>query len=56
MTLLYALAAVLVLVGLAGIVLPALPGVSLVFAGMLLAAWVYAGTVLSEQARRLITV
>ena len=39
MTLLYVLAAVLVLVGLAGIVLPALPGVPLVFAGMLLAAW-----------------
>ena len=31
--------AVLVLVGLAGIVLPALPGLPLVFAGMLLAAW-----------------
>ncbi|HSR64027.1 MAG TPA: DUF456 domain-containing protein [Xanthomonadaceae bacterium] len=39
MTLLYVLAAILVLVGLAGIVLPALPGVPLVFAGMLLAAW-----------------
>lgn len=39
MTLLYVLAAVLVLVGLAGIVLPALPGLPLVFAGMLLAAW-----------------
>lgn len=35
----YLLAAVLVLVGLAGIVLPALPGVPLMFAGMLLAAW-----------------
>lgn len=33
------LAAVLVLVGLAGSVLPALPGVPLVFAGLLLAAW-----------------
>ena len=39
MTLLYMLAAVLVLVGLAGIVLPALPGVPLVFGGLLLAAW-----------------
>ncbi|NUS59469.1 MAG: DUF456 domain-containing protein [Lysobacter sp.] len=37
--LLYALAALLVLVGLAGVVLPALPGLPLVFAGMLLAAW-----------------
>ena len=35
----YALALVLVLAGLAGAVLPALPGVPLVFAGMLLAAW-----------------
>ena len=39
MTLLYLLAALLVLVGLAGIVLPALPGLPLVYAGMLLAAW-----------------
>jgi uncharacterized protein YqgC (DUF456 family) len=38
-TLLYALAALLILVGLAGIVLPALPGLPIVFAGMLLAAW-----------------
>jgi uncharacterized protein len=35
----YALAAVLMLVGLAGVILPALPGLPLVFAGMLLAAW-----------------
>lgn len=35
----YAIAALLVLVGLAGTVLPALPGIPLVFAGMLLAAW-----------------
>lgn len=35
----YAIAALLVLVGLAGILLPALPGLPLVFAGMLLAAW-----------------
>lgn len=39
MTLLYVLAVVLVLVGLAGIVLPALPGVPLVFAGLFVAAW-----------------
>ncbi len=36
---LYVIAGVLVLVGLAGTVLPALPGVPLVFGGMLLAAW-----------------
>jgi uncharacterized protein YqgC (DUF456 family) len=35
----YAFALVFVLVGLAGMVLPALPGVPLVFAGLLLAAW-----------------
>lgn len=35
----YLLAALLILVGLAGTVLPALPGVPLVFCGMLLAAW-----------------
>lgn len=35
----YVLAAVLVLAGIIGIVLPALPGVPLVFGGMLLAAW-----------------
>ena len=33
------LAALLVLIGLAGIVLPALPGVILIFAGLALAAW-----------------
>lgn len=38
-TLWYLLSALLVLVGIAGTVLPALPGVPLVFAGMLLAAW-----------------
>jgi uncharacterized protein len=37
--LLYGLAALLVLVGLAGVLLPALPGLPLVFAGMLVAAW-----------------
>lgn len=36
---LFALAALLILVGLAGTILPALPGLPLVFAGMLLAAW-----------------
>lgn len=35
----YILAGVLVLVGLAGVILPALPGLPLVFAGLLLAAW-----------------
>lgn len=35
----YVLAGVLVLIGMAGIILPALPGVPLVFAGLLLAAW-----------------
>lgn len=38
-TLLYMLAALLALVGLAGTIMPALPGLPLVFAGMLLAAW-----------------
>jgi len=36
----YLLAAVLIIVGIAGTVLPALPGVPVVFAGMWLAAWV----------------
>lgn len=36
----YAAAGTLILVGLAGTLLPALPGVPLVFAGMWLAAWV----------------
>lgn len=35
----YLIAALLVLVGIAGVVLPALPGLPLVFAGLLLAAW-----------------
>lgn len=39
MPLLYVLATLLVAVGLAGVVLPALPGLPLVFLGMLLAAW-----------------
>ena len=38
-TALYLLASLLILVGLAGTVLPALPGLPLVFAGMLVAAW-----------------
>ena len=38
-TLYYVLAVLLVLVGIAGTILPALPGLPLVFAGMLLAAW-----------------
>ena len=37
--LLYVVAGLMVLLGLAGILLPALPGVPLMFAGMLLAAW-----------------
>ena len=36
---LWVIAAVLVAVGLAGILLPALPGTILIFAGLLLAAW-----------------
>ncbi|MEN1927953.1 DUF456 domain-containing protein [Luteimonas sp. MJ204] len=35
----YAIAAVLVLVGIAGTILPAIPGLPLVFAGMVLGAW-----------------
>ena len=38
-TLYYLLAIALVVVGIAGTILPALPGLPLVFAGMLLAAW-----------------
>lgn len=36
---LYIIGALLLLVGLAGVVLPALPGIPLMFAGMLLVAW-----------------
>jgi uncharacterized protein YqgC (DUF456 family) len=39
-TLAYIVAGLLILAGIAGTILPALPGVPLVFAGMLLAAWV----------------
>ena len=35
----YVLAGILIAVGIAGVVLPALPGLPLVFAGMLVAAW-----------------
>lgn len=35
----YMIAGVLILVGIAGVILPALPGIPLVFIGMLLAAW-----------------
>jgi len=38
--LLWALAIVLVLVGIAGLVLPVLPGPALLFAGLLLGAWI----------------
>ena len=38
-TLYYLLAILLVVIGIAGTILPALPGLPLVFAGMLLAAW-----------------
>jgi uncharacterized protein YqgC (DUF456 family) len=38
--LLWLLAAILVLVGLAGLILPALPGAPLLFAGLLVAAWI----------------
>lgn len=38
-TILYVVAAILMLVGIAGTVLPALPGIPLVFAGMVVAAW-----------------
>lgn len=38
-TLFYLVAGVLILVGIAGTVVPALPGLPLVFAGMALAAW-----------------
>jgi uncharacterized protein YqgC (DUF456 family) len=38
-TLYYLVAGILILAGLAGTILPAIPGLPLVFAGMLLAAW-----------------
>jgi uncharacterized protein YqgC (DUF456 family) len=39
LTIYYVIAGLLILAGIAGTILPALPGVPLVFAGMLLAAW-----------------
>jgi uncharacterized protein YqgC (DUF456 family) len=39
-TVLWVLAVLLIIVGMAGVVLPALPGVVLVFGGILLAAWI----------------
>jgi uncharacterized protein YqgC (DUF456 family) len=39
-TFLWIIAVALIVLGIAGVVLPALPGVVLVFAGMLLAAWI----------------
>lgn len=38
-TIYYILAAILILIGLVGVLLPILPGLPLVFVGMLLAAW-----------------
>ncbi len=39
-TVLWIVAVALIVVGVAGVVLPALPGIGLVFAGILLAAWI----------------
>ncbi|MEW6333621.1 MAG: DUF456 family protein [Thermodesulfobacteriota bacterium] len=39
-TALWIIAVLLIMIGVAGAVLPALPGVPLIFAGMLLAAWI----------------
>jgi len=39
-TILWVIAVLLILVGVAGAVLPAIPGVPLIFVGMLLAAWI----------------
>jgi hypothetical protein len=46
-TALWIIAVLMVIVGIAGTVLPALPGVALVFAGILLAAWIDGFTVIS---------
>lgn len=46
-TLLWVVAVLMVVVGVAGTVLPALPGVVLVFAGILLAAWIDGFTVIT---------
>jgi uncharacterized protein len=39
-TLLWIVAILLILIGLAGIILPALPGIVLIFCGLLVAAWI----------------
>ncbi len=39
-TVLWVVAVLLILIGIAGVVLPALPGVVFVFGGILLAAWI----------------
>ena len=46
-TALWIIAVLMVIIGIAGTVLPALPGVALVFAGILLAAWIDDFTVIS---------
>lgn len=46
-TFLWIVAVLMILVGIAGTVLPALPGVALVFAGIALAAWIDGFTVIS---------
>jgi hypothetical protein len=46
-TALWTIAVLMVIIGIAGTVLPALPGVALVFAGILLAAWIDGFTVIS---------
>jgi uncharacterized protein YqgC (DUF456 family) len=46
-TLLWVLAVLMIVVGVAGTVLPALPGVVLVFAGIVLAAWIDGFTVIT---------
>ena len=46
-TALWIVAVLMVIVGIAGTVLPALPGVALVFGGILLAAWIDGFTVIS---------
>ena len=46
-TFLWIIAALMILIGIAGTVLPALPGVVLVFGGIVLAAWIDGFTVIS---------
>jgi hypothetical protein len=45
-TVLWVIAVVLILAGIAGVVLPALPGVMLIFGGILLAAWIDGFTII----------